>query len=178
MEHTLLCRLPPPEDLDFLKLQPKEGSSVQNSTETEKSTNPIFDAVENLESSLLMLTPPLNQFEEWMQWTVEGKLWRFPIDNEQDWDTENNVPFHEHMFLDQYTDKALRKSPPVAAFLDLVCAGLAQNPHFTVAEKRAHLQWYAEYFKDKLESIDASVLEELRLVELERKARSTSARSQ
>ncbi|VDP89550.1 unnamed protein product [Echinostoma caproni] len=95
-----------------------------------------------------------------------------------DWETETNVPFHEHMFLDEHVDKALRKSPPVAAFLDLVCVGLAQNPHFTVEQKREHLRWYAEYFKDKLDSIDASVREELRLTELERKARAIGTPAQ
>lgn len=91
-----------------------------------------------------------------------------------DWEAEKDIPFHEHIFLDRYIDKTHRASPPVAAFLDLVCAGLAQNPYFTVAQKREHLRWYAEYFKDKLDSVDASVREELRLVELERKARASS----
>lgn len=66
---------------------------VQTGTESSESENSIFDAVENLESSLLMLTAPLNQFEEWMQWTIEGKLWMFPIDNEQG-ENRQNSGFH------------------------------------------------------------------------------------
>jgi len=30
-----------------------------------------------------MTLPPSNAFEEMIQWTEEGKLWTFPIDNEQ-----------------------------------------------------------------------------------------------
>ncbi|KAF6029598.1 mRpS31 [Bugula neritina] len=34
---------------------------------------------------------PHNAFEEMIQWTEEGKLWKFPIDNEQGMDEEHNT---------------------------------------------------------------------------------------
>ena len=51
-------------------------------------------------------TLPINGFDEMIMLTNEGKLWRFPIDNEQDIDqTEAQIPFHEHVFLDSYLEK-------------------------------------------------------------------------
>ncbi|CAH8466899.1 unnamed protein product [Dicrocoelium dendriticum] len=101
---------------------------------------PVFDAINELEISLMCSSSPLNQFEEWLQWTAEGKMWKFPIDNEQDWE-EQQVPFHEHVFLKKHVDQRLLNCRPLATFMDLVCHGLAQNPHFTVEQKLEHLRW-------------------------------------
>ena len=35
------------------------------------------------ELKALYTHPPRNAFEEWILWTEQGKLWKFPIDNEQ-----------------------------------------------------------------------------------------------
>ena len=35
------------------------------------------------ELSLLSTKPPRNALEEFILWTEQGKLWKFPIDNEQ-----------------------------------------------------------------------------------------------
>jgi len=43
----------------------------------------LFDKLEAEESKYLTSLPPSNAFEEMMRWTEEGKLWNFPIDNEQ-----------------------------------------------------------------------------------------------
>jgi len=43
----------------------------------------LFDKLEAEESKRLMTLPPSNAFEEMIRWTEEGKLWTFPIDNEQ-----------------------------------------------------------------------------------------------
>ncbi|KAA3673035.1 small subunit ribosomal protein S31 [Paragonimus westermani] len=134
---------------------------------------PVFDVVDNLEASLRSSSSPYNQFEEWLQWTVEGKMWRFPIDNEQDWE-EKQVSFADHTFLDKHIDSELLKCGPVASFMELVCQGLAQNPNFTVEQKRQHLKWYAAYLKNKIPMVEASVREELRLAELEKRARGSS----
>ncbi|KAG5442804.1 28S ribosomal protein S31, mitochondrial [Clonorchis sinensis] len=163
------CKLPEPSKLNLFV---RDMSSLKACTETsakEKSKCPVFDSLEVLELSLLS-SIPLNQFDEWLLWTQEGKMWRFPIDNEQDWE-ELSVPFHEHTFLEKHLDKELLKCGPLSIFLELVCHGLAQNPHFTVEQKREHLKWYSSYFKDKVPAIEASVEEEKRLTELERKAR-------
>ena len=39
--------------------------------------------IEREKTEQILNLPPTNAFEEMIQWTNEGKLWRFPIDNEQ-----------------------------------------------------------------------------------------------
>ncbi|KAF6774355.1 hypothetical protein AHF37_06526 [Paragonimus kellicotti] len=134
---------------------------------------PVFDVVSDLEASLRSSSSSYNQFEEWLQWTVEGKMWRFPIDNEQDWE-EKQVSFVDHTFLDRHIDPELLECGPIASFMELACQGLAQNPNFMVEQKREHLKWYAAYFKGKTPIVEASVREELRLAELEERARGSS----
>lgn len=48
----------------------------------DQSQNHVYDRVEDLEN-YISTSLPLNQFEEWLKWTLEGKLWKFPIDNDQ-----------------------------------------------------------------------------------------------
>ncbi|CAL8101118.1 unnamed protein product [Calicophoron daubneyi] len=164
-------KLPDPEQLNLFSAGELRTSDSCTKPVENVPVNTVFDTVDELELSLLSTYSPPNQFDEWIQWTLDGKMWRFPIDNEQD-SEELSVPFYEHVFFDKYLDKEQMKCGPVSAFLELVCDGLAQNPHFTVEEKREHLRWFREYFKDKLSTINASVLEELRLSKLEKKARS------
>lgn len=86
-------------------------------------------------------------------------------------DKEASTPFHEHMLLEKHLNADQLQCNPLASFLNLVCLGLAQNPYFTVEQKREHLEWFKEYFKDKIPAINASVEEEIRLTKLEREAR-------
>ncbi|KAF7233820.1 hypothetical protein EG68_12248, partial [Paragonimus skrjabini miyazakii] len=311
-------RLPAPLKLDLFV---RKGVPVLDFKRQKISVQvncPVFDVVNDLEASLRSSSSPYNQFEEWLQWTVEGKMWRFPIDNEQDqelkligeyglrnkrevwrvkyvlakirksarelltldekdprrlfggsallrrlvrvgvlpedkmkldfvlglkiedflerrlqtqvfklglavsihharvlirqrhirvrtqmvncpgfmvrldsgklidftlssplgkggpdWE-EKHVSFADHTFLDKHVDPELLKCGPIASFMELVCQGLAQNPNFTVEQKRQHLKWYAAYFKGKTQIVEASVREELRLAELEKRARGSS----
>lgn len=48
-----------------------------------EGTNPIFDKVSALELHLLNSYVQKNQFDQWIEWTRAGKMWQFPIDNEQ-----------------------------------------------------------------------------------------------
>ena len=48
--------------------------------EEEKS---IFDSLQEEERKRQLRYPPSNAFDEMIRWTQEGKLWNFPIDNEQ-----------------------------------------------------------------------------------------------
>jgi len=41
--------------------------------------------------------------------------------------------------------------------MELVAVGLSKSPYLSVAEKHAHIAWYAEYFKDKYELIEQSL---------------------
>jgi small subunit ribosomal protein S31 len=49
----------------------------------ESPSNPLFDEADAADFLRLSSVPPSNAFEEMIQWTKEGKLWHFPIDNEQ-----------------------------------------------------------------------------------------------
>lgn len=44
---------------------------------------PTWHAMESREMRLATMTVPQNVFQELIEWTNEGKIWRFPIDNEQ-----------------------------------------------------------------------------------------------
>jgi len=91
---------------------------------------------------------PHNGFEEAIKLTKEGKLWQFPIDNEQGMDDENATPFYEHVFLDKHLG-AFPKTGPIRGFMELVILGLGKNPHLSVKEKTDHIKWFEEYFREK-----------------------------
>ena len=46
-------------------------------------TSPMWDKFEEDEIKRISSITPRNAFEEMIQWTHEGILWKFPIDNEQ-----------------------------------------------------------------------------------------------
>jgi len=98
---------------------------------------------------------PSNAFQEQIVWTEEGKLWSFPVDNEEGVsEIERDTPFHEHIFLNDYVYGELGWRPvgAVKSFIEGVAAALSLNPHLSVAEKREHIAWFHSYFteKDKL----------------------------
>ncbi|KAM4702175.1 small ribosomal subunit protein mS31 [Discoglossus pictus] len=92
--------------------------------------------------------PPRNGFEEMIQWTKEGKLWTFPIDNEAGLEEEQKVEFHEHIFLDKYLED-FPKQGPIRHFMELVVCGLSKNPYISVKKKEEHIEWFRDYFHQK-----------------------------
>ncbi|XP_036380610.1 28S ribosomal protein S31, mitochondrial [Megalops cyprinoides] len=92
---------------------------------------------------------PRNGFEEMIQWTKEGKLWQYPINNEGGLEEEASVPFHEHVFLEKHLEEGFPRQGPVRHFMELVVAGLVKNPHLTVRQKEEHIAWFREYFQQK-----------------------------
>ncbi|KAM5181309.1 small ribosomal subunit protein mS31 [Mantella aurantiaca] len=93
-------------------------------------------------------SPARNGFEEMIQWTNEGKLWTFPINNEAGLDDEQNVEFHEHIFLDKYLEDFPNEGP-IRHFMELVVCGLSKNPYLTVQQKKEHIDWFRDYFIQK-----------------------------
>lgn len=83
-----------------------------------------------------------------IMWTDQGKLWKFPIDNEQGMDEEMAVDFSEHVLLEMYLDWC-PTSGPVRHFMELVCVGLSKNHFLTAKEKKDHIFWYRDYFEEK-----------------------------
>ncbi|XP_006628295.3 small ribosomal subunit protein mS31 [Lepisosteus oculatus] len=92
--------------------------------------------------------PPRNGFEEMIQWTHDGKLWRYPINNEEGLEEEADIPFHEHVFLEKHLED-FPKQGPIRHFMELVITGLSKNPYLTVRQKTEHIAWFREYFQQK-----------------------------
>lgn len=61
---------------------------------------------------------------------------------------ENDVPFYDHIDLDQYIE-GVEAETPVADFLYLAVTGLAKNPYLTAAEKKENVLWFKDYFQQK-----------------------------
>lgn len=49
----------------------------------EVKLNETWKDLYSRELRLAVIHPPANYFQEMILWTKQGKLWRFPIDNEQ-----------------------------------------------------------------------------------------------
>ncbi|XP_054481525.1 28S ribosomal protein S31, mitochondrial [Anoplopoma fimbria] len=94
---------------------------------------------------------PRNGLEEMIQWTKEGKMWQYPINNEAGLEEETSVPFHEHIFLEKHLEEGFPRQGPVRHFMELVVAGLSRNPYVTVQQKREHISWFRDYFHQKEE---------------------------
>jgi len=118
-------------------------------TTTETPKLKTWDALLARDLKLSVTHPPANGFEEMIAWTEQGKLWKFPIDNEQGLDEEAKVPFHEHVFLEPQLESWCPKRGPIRHFMELVCAGLSKNPFITVKEKHEQIEWYHKYFLEK-----------------------------
>lgn len=84
-----------------------------------------------------------------IMWTEQGRLWKFPIDNEQGWEEEQKVDFSEHVLLEMHLDGWCPTSGPVRHFMELVCVGLSKNHFLSAKEKKDHVLWYRDYFEEK-----------------------------
>ncbi|XP_026319337.1 28S ribosomal protein S31, mitochondrial [Hyposmocoma kahamanoa] len=109
----------------------------------------MWEGLKQRELSLATAQPPTNYFQKMVLWTEQGKVWKFPIDNEQGMEEENNIHFSEHIFLDSHLESWCPKKGPIRHFMELVCVGLSKNPFYTVKEKKDHIMWYKEYFEAK-----------------------------
>lgn len=99
--------------------------------------------------SLLTDQMPQNGIEEMIQWTKQGKLWQYPINNEDGLEEEASVPFHEHVFLEKHLEEGFPRQGPVRHFMELVVTGLSKNPYLTVQQKKEHISWFRDYFHQK-----------------------------
>ncbi|CAK1540275.1 unnamed protein product [Leptosia nina] len=109
----------------------------------------VWEQLNQRELTLATSQPPANYFEKMILWTEQGKVWKFPINNEQGMEEEENVHFSEHIFLDAHLEDWCPTRGPIKHFMELVCVGLSKNAFYTVQEKRDHIQWYREYFESK-----------------------------
>lgn len=114
-----------------------------------------------------------------IQWTKEGKLWQYPLNNEDGdcytqhinfcliktkpltyivfyffcsisgLEEEASVSFYEHVFLEKHLEEGFPRQGPVRHFMELVVAGLSKNPYLTVQQKKDHIFWFRDYFSAK-----------------------------
>ncbi|KAL7018121.1 hypothetical protein ACKWTF_010646 [Chironomus riparius] len=110
-----------------------------------------WSKLEQREMKLTVTHPPRNYFEKMILWTEEGKVWKFPIDNEQGLEVEKNTDFTEHVLLEMHLEGWCPTRGPVRHFMELVCVGLSKNCFLSAQEKRDHIMWYKEYFESKSE---------------------------
>nr|CAG4643158.1 EOG090X04UC [Ilyocryptus agilis] len=98
---------------------------------------------------LAVVHPPTNGFEQMIQWTKQGKMWTFPIDNEQGMEEEAQIGFHEHVFLEPHLEPWCPRRGPIRHFMELVVVGLSKNPYMTVAKKISHINWFRDFFEEQ-----------------------------
>ncbi|CAF2074563.1 unnamed protein product [Rotaria magnacalcarata] len=119
-------------------------------------SSPLWEKYENDELIRTSTIPPRNGFEEMIQWTKDGIIWKFPVDNEQDIGPVADVPFYEHVLLERHL-KDFPQSPLIRQFMELVCVGLGRNPYWTVEQKVEHINWFRTYFNDKMHIFNETV---------------------
>ncbi|XP_060050878.1 small ribosomal subunit protein mS31 isoform X2 [Erinaceus europaeus] len=123
-----------------------EKSDAEEAPETE-TTPSLWDLEFAKQLATVNEQPLQNGFEEMIQWTKEGKLWTFPINNEIGLDDDGSE-FHEHIFLDKYLED-FPKQGPIRHFMELVTNGLSKNPYLSVKQKVEHIEWFRNYFNEK-----------------------------
>lgn len=105
---------------------------------------------ENLKN-LYDLPIPSNAYQEAIELTNQGKIFNFPINNEQGMDEEQNIPFYKHVFLESKLNEGdwCAKQGPIRNFMVAVCSSLSMNPYLSVSEKEEHIHWFRDYFIEK-----------------------------
>lgn len=123
-------------------------SALENDTKT-KLSHMLWEKLESSELNLFFLHPPSNYFKKTIMLTQAGRLWKFPINNEQNSNSLDNASFSEHFFLNERLDWCPSKGP-IRRFMDLVIGGLTNNPYLGVNDKLQHLSFYENYFGSKI----------------------------
>jgi len=138
---------------NYIPINIFSGKSLDVFKNFEDSKNypelPTWDRLHKKSLQMAVTHPPRNIYEQMMIWTEQGKLWKFPIDNEQGIDEESKVFFVEHVFLEPLIDEWCPKKGPIRHFMELVCVGLSKNPFLTIEEKKDHINWFRQYFYEK-----------------------------
>ncbi|XP_072466545.1 small ribosomal subunit protein mS31 isoform X2 [Notamacropus eugenii] len=129
-----------------LNVFPVVETAPEEAPETETSPT-LWDVEFAKQLAKVSQQLPQNALEEMIQWTKEGKLWTFPINNEAGIE-DDGADFHEHIFLDKYLED-FPKQGPIRHFMELVTCGLSKNPFLTVKEKVEHIEWFRNYFHEK-----------------------------
>jgi len=113
---------------------------------SDKDMLKTWRACQQRELEILATPSPRNALEEMVLLTKQGKLWHFPINNEQGLDYSDD-PFYNHVFLEHHLEPWCPKAGPVRHFMEVVCLGLSKNPFVTSQKKIETILWFKEYFE-------------------------------
>lgn len=136
------------EPVDIFGAEPLGIFNLENKGSVQRM-NVTWDKLYERELKLAVTHPPQNYFEEQILWTEQGKIWKFPIDNEQGMEKEQSVYFTEHVFLEEHLSPWCPAKGPLRHFMELVCVGLSKNPYMSVEDKKEHIKWFENYFEEK-----------------------------
>ncbi|XP_077298705.1 mitochondrial ribosomal protein S31 [Arctopsyche grandis] len=114
----------------------------------------IWKDLEEYENNVAIAHPPENYFDKMIQWTNQGKIWKFPIDNEQGIVEERDVHFSDHVFLEGHLKDWCPARGPIRHFMELVCIGMSKNSYMPYKDKREHIEWFKNYFESKRELLE------------------------
>ncbi|KAM8919485.1 small ribosomal subunit protein mS31 isoform 1-T1 [Lycaon pictus] len=131
--------------------------AVTEETSETETTPSLWDIEFAKQLAAVNEQPLQNGFAEMIQWTKDGKLWEFPINNEAGFDDEGSE-FHEHIFLDIHL-KDFPKQGPIRHFMELVTCGLSKNPYLSVKQKIEHIEWFRNYFNEKQDILKENGIE-------------------
>ena len=145
------------QDVD-IKLFQGPALDIFRPSKAVTKTPSLFDTIERQEFEKSVTMPPDNAFEEQIRWKKQGITWDFPVNNEHGLDHEQDVGFHEHVFLEHLLEEGFPKRGPVRHFMELVCVGLSKNPYLTVQQKHDHIDWYRGYFESKKKLLDELIV--------------------
>uniref|UniRef100_A0A915DH18 Small ribosomal subunit protein mS31 n=1 Tax=Ditylenchus dipsaci TaxID=166011 RepID=A0A915DH18_9BILA len=78
-------------------------------------------------------------------------MWPYPINNEYMFGPEQKVSFANHVLLEPLWAKhKVPRSKCVDHFMELVLVGLSKNSYMPAEKKKAHIDWFATYFKTEM----------------------------
>lgn len=94
-------------------------------SDKQSTTRNLWSQLEQEELKLYNQKPARNGFEEMINWTNEGKLWNYPINNEQGLEhlTEKEK-FYDHVFFDDIIERSPNKQP-IREFMNDAALGLS-----------------------------------------------------
>ncbi|XP_078323840.1 uncharacterized protein LOC111103991 isoform X3 [Crassostrea virginica] len=154
-----------PEDFSFSKVKPLNIWTKEDlkKPEREDPTDNLWYQLDKQGKEIHKLNvPTYNGFDDMIRLTKEGKMWHYPIDNEQGMEEEQAVSFADHVFFDDLLED-FPSSGPIRTFMEQVTVGLSQNPNLSVEEKREHIEWYKNYFQQKAEALKDTLGENVEL---------------
>ncbi|EGV95016.1 28S ribosomal protein S31, mitochondrial [Cricetulus griseus] len=143
---------------ELLRQLQQHEEETRTQKDREKKASPSLWEIEFAKQLATVNEQPLgNGFEEMIQWTKEGKLWEFPVNNEAGFDDDGSE-FHDHIFLDKHLE-GFPKQGPIRIFMELVTSGLSKNPYLSVKQKVDHIEWFRNYFNEKQDILKENKVE-------------------